>query len=462
MSTAAIHSDWVGRVIDGRFPLLKWLGGSEWRGVFLTELEGPGSQKATIKLIQPKDGDEEAYVAGWAAAKRLSHPNLMRLLETGHCVVDGAELLYVVTEYAEEVLSEIIVERPLKPDEVKEMLVPVLDALFYLHGKGFVHGHLKPSNILAVGNLVKLSTDNLELAGKPSRHFRALNIYDAPEIDGGTFSPASDVWSLGVTLVEVLTQHKPALERLTNPDLPAPEPVPEPFARIARECLREDPAQRCTLSDVNKARFEKVRAAPEPVSQAERTMAAKPLPLRMGVIAAAVVVLVVVVLIVALHGRSHRAETPSATEQKQAVPEAAPTQPEPAGAVSKGAVPATRTQAAETGSSGATGAQASSETKKGVVAERVMPDVPQKSLDTIHGTVKVEIRVAVDESGNVTDARFEPAGPSRYFANLAMDAARKWRFEPTQIDGRAVRSAWILQFDFQRTGTEVTPVEVFP
>ena len=454
MTTAIIRSDWVGRVIDGRFPLRKWLGGSEWRGVFLTEVEGPGSQKAAIKLIQPKDREEQAYLDGWAAAATLSHPHLVRLLATGRCMVDDTELLYAVMEYAEEVLSEIIVERPLKPDEVKEMLVPVLDALFYLHGKSLVHGHLKPSNIMAVGNEVKLSTDNLELAGKPGRHFRALSVYDAPELDGGTFSPAADVWSLGVTLVEVLTQQKPAWERLTNPDPVVTESIPKPFARIARECLRVDPAQRCTLADVNKARFEQVRVAAEPASKAETAVAAKPRSMRMGVIAAAAAVLVLVVLIVALHGRSHRAETPLNAGTEQAAPKAAATGSESSG------VPATGTEAVEAGSSGATGAQASS--AKGSVAERVMPDVPQKSLDTIHGTVRVEIRVAVDASGNVTEARFESAGPSRYFANLAMEAARKWRFEPARVGGNAANSSWVLRFEFQRTGTEVVPVEVLP
>jgi hypothetical protein len=46
MTAGAIRSDWVGRVIDGRFTLLKWLGGSGWSGVFLTELQEPRSRKA--------------------------------------------------------------------------------------------------------------------------------------------------------------------------------------------------------------------------------------------------------------------------------------------------------------------------------------------------------------------------------------------------------------------------------
>ena len=41
MQSNAIASDWVGRVVDGRFPLLEWRGGGEESGVFLTEWDGP-------------------------------------------------------------------------------------------------------------------------------------------------------------------------------------------------------------------------------------------------------------------------------------------------------------------------------------------------------------------------------------------------------------------------------------
>ena len=70
-------------------------------------------------------------------------------------------LLYVVMEYAEENLSEILPQRPLSSAEARDMLPPVLDALAYLHGKGFVQGRLKPSNIMAVADQVKLSSDGL-------------------------------------------------------------------------------------------------------------------------------------------------------------------------------------------------------------------------------------------------------------------------------------------------------------
>jgi TonB family protein len=74
----------------------------------------------------------------------------------------------------------------------------------------------------------------------------------------------------------------------------------------------------------------------------------------------------------------------------------------------------------------------------------------------------VSIRVTVDPSGNVSNATFDSPGASKYFANLALQAAQHWKFKPAQVDGQAVSSVWILQFKFTQTATEVTPVEASP
>ena len=85
MKTEAIRGDWEGRVIDGKFTLRQWLGGSDVSGVFLTELPGDPPQKAAIRLIPAGQIDAEAQLARWQAAAALSHPHLMRLLHCGRC-----------------------------------------------------------------------------------------------------------------------------------------------------------------------------------------------------------------------------------------------------------------------------------------------------------------------------------------------------------------------------------------
>jgi TonB family protein len=470
MSTAAIRGDWVGRVVDGRFPLLQWLGGSEKRGVFLTEASGPGSQRAAIKLIAADEAEAAAYRKGWATAEKLSHPHLMRLLETGRCEMDGSGLLYVVMEYADEVLAEVLGERSLKPDEVKDLLVPVLDALFYLHGKGLVHGHVRPSNILAVRNHLQLSSDGLEMAGEPGKHYGPLQVYDAPEVGSGEIKTSADVWSLGVTMVEALTQHPPRWERSGGREPAVPVGIPQPFARMARESLRLNAAQRCTLTDLNKARLEDVRYGAEPEAKGSsaatfrprKSVEAKPGGNRLGlmVAAGAMLALILVIALVKMHSHGTR---PSQAEVKQASTQAGAesSRPEVAAKPVRASQAKARAQvshparAPEPAKAAVpdTGA-AESRSAAGAVVQRVMPEAPQSALNTIHGTVQVWVRVTVDASGNVSKATFESVGPSRYFAKLAMEAAQKWRFKAGAPGG------WRLAFQFRQTGIDAEATEL--
>jgi TonB family protein len=471
MNTATIRADWVGRVIDERFTLLQWLGGSERGGVFLTELEGPGSQKDAIKLI-PADAGAEARIAGWALTATLSHPHLMRLLHTGRCQIDTVPLLYSVTEYADEVLSQILPERPLTPSEAREMLDAVLDALSYLHGKGFVHGHLKPSNIMAVGDLLKLSSDSLHRAGEPGRQSPEPSVYDAPEVANGTISTAADSWLLGVTLVEVLTQRPPVWERSADGEPVVPESIPQPFADIARECLRSDPARRCTLGDV-KARLAPSPALPVPSGKPGGTAPAK---LRVPALVAAALVLFAIVAAVVFRSHQPRSSPPTGEQQpvsaiaapqpQSPVPEAQSPAPEAQSPAPEAQSPVAETQkpsAPEIQKPPVPGTQSSKGAAlNGAVDQRVLPDVPRKASETIHGTVKVRIRVTVDPNGSVSSATLDSPGASKYFSKLAFEAAQHWKFKPAQVDGQAVSSAWILEFQFRQSGTEVIPTQASP
>src|SRR6267143_5564875 len=158
---------WEGRTVDGRFPLQSYLGSSDHSAVFLTVTQpgGGDSERAAIKLIPADAVDAKQQFLRWKAASELTHPNLIRIFEAGRCELDGKDLLYVVMEYAEENLSQILPERALTVEETRGMLPPILRALQLVHDKGFVHGHIQPSNILAVGDEVKVSSDALSMSG---------------------------------------------------------------------------------------------------------------------------------------------------------------------------------------------------------------------------------------------------------------------------------------------------------
>ena len=103
MNAVSIRGSLVGQVIDRRFSLLEWLGGSSTSGTFLTELPGPGSQKAAIKLFSTP-AEAEDRLSTWTESTSLSHVHLVSILHFGRAEIDGAPLVYVVTEFAEEVL----------------------------------------------------------------------------------------------------------------------------------------------------------------------------------------------------------------------------------------------------------------------------------------------------------------------------------------------------------------------
>jgi TonB family protein len=98
----------------------------------------------------------------------------------------------------------------------------------------------------------------------------------------------------------------------------------------------------------------------------------------------------------------------------------------------------------------------------GAVVQQVLPDVSRSALRTIHGKLKVRVKVAVDSSGSVVVVKFDSRGPSKYFADRALQAARRWAFRPPEVDGQGVPSEWMLKFEFARTGTNVQPAQTSP
>src|SRR5229473_30352 len=238
-----------GQVIDNRFRLRQYLGGADDSAVFLTQLANPQSQRAAIKFI-PAGPNADLQLSLWRRVKQLEHPNLLRIFETGRWRLQNRDRLYVVMEYAEENLSQILPQRSLTESEVRDMLGPVLDALVFLHGKGLVHSRIKPSNILATADQLKLSTDALFPIGESRKSSSRFDVHDAPEIAASPLTPATDVWSLGMTLVETLTQRTCALQPGSQADPIVPDTLPQPFLDVARHALRRDPRRRWSVPEI--------------------------------------------------------------------------------------------------------------------------------------------------------------------------------------------------------------------
>ena len=247
-----MRDDWKkfeGHVLSGKFRLQKFLGSTSYGAVFLTQSPPPQPKNLAIKFIA-SGGNADFRAALLDRVSKLGHPNLLRLLPGGRCRLADMDLLFVLMEYAEEDLGRGLHEHALGEKEAREMLGPLLDALNYIHSKGLAHSHIKPSNIMAIGNQLKLSSDTALPLGEPRPTYRPLDAYDAPEAGSRPVAPSTDVWSLGLTLVEVLTQQAPVSSPESQADPTVPSTIPQPFLDIAQHCLRRDPGLRWTTAQI--------------------------------------------------------------------------------------------------------------------------------------------------------------------------------------------------------------------
>jgi serine/threonine protein kinase len=138
--------------------------------------------KAAIKFIRSDTADAQTWASWWESAGKLSHPHLLQILDTGRWHrEDAEEMQFAVMEYADESLAEILPNRRLTRAEAIAMLFPTPDALDYLHQHGMVHGNIKPANIMAAGDELKLSSDGIRPAGNSEEHAESSSMYAAPE-----------------------------------------------------------------------------------------------------------------------------------------------------------------------------------------------------------------------------------------------------------------------------------------
>lgn len=538
----------LGQLVDGRFPLRKLLGVSENSAVFLTDLpnERPSepAPEAAIKLIPEEPETAERQFQRWKTAAELTHPGLLRILHFGRSAVDGSPCLFVVMELAGENLGELLAQRALSPEEASAMMAPVLATLDFLHENGLVHGGIKPFNILAKRDVIKLSPDRIVRAGESSASWPLAAPYAPPE---RALSPASDVWSLGISLYETLTQYLP--NRDSNGRYVLPQ-LPNPFAEVIRGALEPDMNARMTLDAIRAALDPSYVPKPKPVAAPTpealvdaiaaplaplpETAAARP-PLAAAAQASAggamsrvspaaspavdplsvplspvssglerpkapshipvsslpnvnvtiaaprripsprasggslkyfligaggTLVLAALIVPRMLRNTADSSTSPSpATSSRSASVPPAAAKPSAAAAAEKSAaadsapsstnpplsVPGNDPSSTPAAAPKPAAAEPGSGTVE--VVHRVVPEVSAKARSTIRGTVRINVRVQVSPDGSVSSAALDSPASSQFFANIALKAARDWRFRPSS------ESSALLRFDFTNSAS---------
>jgi serine/threonine protein kinase len=441
---------WERRIVNGVYPLRRFLGRSNHSVVFLTESQAHNLPQAAIKILPANRALTEAQLGHWRTVATLSHPHLIRLLDSDRCQLGGHNFLYVVTDLAEQNLAQILPGRPLTPGEVREILPATLDALAYLHTKSLVHGGIKPANFLVVGDQLKLACDTIRPAGQPTAGTAKPSLYDPPEARHGRVSTAGDIWALGITLVEALTQTAPAWSRDSSDSVALPATLAPEFVDMLRRCLNRDPGQRPTITQLA-AQFKTPPATPPsgatspsgtappsggtPSSVAApvmneplvRTLATQISPKTRQLVTAIAVGLFA--LWAAWTGvrlfHNHNAAKQTSTA----------IQPPPPAVSSPAAVESP---------------QASIPAALPAVLHQVMPDLSRRARESIRGIIKIAVRASVDRSGNVVAAALDGRASSKYFAGAALDAAKQWKFSPAADPASRV---WLLHFELTRSGT---------
>jgi serine/threonine protein kinase len=260
--------------IDSAFRVQDFLGGDERSAVFTAKASADPDSKAVIRLYAMTDESAaEKQIALWLSAQELVHPNLVRILGAGRVAAGDDSLIYVALEPADERLASVLSERRLEPDEAAEILKSTVNALERLHSAGFVHGVVSPEQIFAVGDAIKLSAENMRHTGSHYEVLADAPKFLAPESNRINITAAADVWCLGATLYECLTQEKPDGSEFHHTNLP------EPYRAILRRALDPDPQQRGTLAEIGDLQSGKKPEieTPEPIMKPEPAAKSEPL-----------------------------------------------------------------------------------------------------------------------------------------------------------------------------------------
>ena len=222
----------AGRMI-GPYRIVREIGRGGMSVVYLAERADDVYRKqVAVKLVWPglMTGEiERRFRQERRILARLDHPNIARLLDGG-VTEDGCQ--YVVMEYVEgEPITEFCDSRKLSITERLKLFQQICAAVQYAHDNLIVHRDLKPSNILVandgtvklldfgIAKLLDPALLGIEDSPPSQTGFHAMTPeYASPEqACGENITTASDVYSLGVVLYELLTGHRPYRIRSRTP-----------------------------------------------------------------------------------------------------------------------------------------------------------------------------------------------------------------------------------------------------
>jgi serine/threonine protein kinase len=250
--------------LAGKFRVTEVIG----KGGFGTVLKGTSLEtgeyvavkqidKFMIDAVQLPGIKKEAEIL-----KRLNHPNIVKI----YSFMETPNTLYFVLEYVEHgSLAGLLKKYGVFPEHlIASYTEQMLRGLKYLHEEGIIHRDIKGDNILITKDgkvkLADFGTAKLEDAEKKTQTVVGTPYWMAPEvIEMSACGPTSDIWSLGCTVIELLTGAPPYFElgpmsALFNIVEDRHPPLPDNLSDLLRSflkvCFKKDPRQRPTATEL--------------------------------------------------------------------------------------------------------------------------------------------------------------------------------------------------------------------
>ena len=253
----------AGDVLEGRYIIDRPIARGGMSTVYRC-LDDRLGREVAAKVMDERYLDDEVFLDRFArearAMAQLSHPNLVNVYDFG---ADGEDVFLIMELITGGTLRELLAERgPMPPHAAATVMRAMLTGLSVAHRRGLVHRDIKPDNILINGDsAVKLADFGLVRAASDAQHSTDQIVgtvaYLSPEqVDGTEITQASDVYSAGIVLFELLTGTVPfdgdtslghAMARLRL-DVPAPssrmQGVPMLFDELVATATARQPADR--------------------------------------------------------------------------------------------------------------------------------------------------------------------------------------------------------------------------
>jgi serine/threonine-protein kinase len=287
-----------GTLIDNRYAVLNVLGEGGMARVYLAR-DNVLERDVALKALREQFAGDEEFVERFRReaknAAALNHPSIVQLYDQGRAE-DGT--YYMAMEYVPggTLKDRIKKEAPLEPNEAAGIASRVAEALDVAHARGIVHRDIKPQNVLLTASGEAKVADFGIARAASSKTITETNLvlgtsaYMSPEqVRGDRAGPASDLYSLGVVLYEMLTAEQPfraddpiatAMKHLEEPPRhprDANPAIPEELDALVAKLLSKRPEDRYASAAQLAEDLRRVRAGLPPLAAEPEDQATAPL-----------------------------------------------------------------------------------------------------------------------------------------------------------------------------------------